>query len=1593
MMKNTVDYVEHAGSDVAFLDKLRKASIDKREEILVHYLKHEFGKMLHLKAEEIPIDTHLMYLGLDSLIFLRLIEVVASDLEIQIEPQEAFEAFQHFTVQNLAKRLAKNIISEKRADVIDIVEALGGTIVPHPEHRHLPFDLTDIQRAYWIGQLGVLAWGNVPCHTYAEFEREDDGLDFNRFNYALQRLIERHDMLRAVVQVTGKQQILKQVPSYKIDILDLREADPEVVESHLDTIRQQMIQKEPQSAQWPLFEFRATRFNGNRVRFHIDMDLLIFDGQSIQIMFRDLAWYYNNPDGSLDPFELSFRDYVDSLTVVKDTDLYKKSQAYWADRLSTLSMPPELPMVKDPASLSKFNFVSRIFNLDSKTWNRLKSRAAKSGITPTCLLLTAYTIVLTTWNKSPQLTLNLTQYNRLPLHSEVTEIMGDFTSVLLVSVDNSGHDDFETRARRIQKELWAGMEHRYFNGIEVMREMTKIQDGTPYIVPYVFTSVTGVGANIGEEVQEELEEALMGKYVFMATRTPQVILDHMVYERGGGLFCRWDVVEELFPDDLIGDMFEAFCTYLKRLADEDVAWQKTTPTLIPEYQIEERVKINTTETLESPELLHTLFTNNVLRQPKHPAIISSNRSLNYEELSGRAHQVGHLLRKKGAELNMLVAIVMEKGWEQVVAALGVLNSGAAYLPIDIDSPEERLLHLLENGEVNLVLTQSWLENKFEYPERIDCVSVDKIEAGDEESNPLEPIQKPEDLAYVIYTSGSTGLPKGVMIDHRGAVNTILDVNKRFDVGPEDRMLALSNLNFDLSVYDIFGTLAAGGTIVIPDHDKIKDPDHWLDLINCQDVTIWNTVPMFIQMLVEYFSGSNNDIKRSLRLILLSGDWIPLDLPDKIKNLMKNAQIISLGGATEASIWSILYPIETVPPELKSIPYGRPLSNQKCYVLNERMKEVPDRVTGMIYIGGIGLARGYWNDKKKTDGAFVLHPETKELIYRTGDLGRYLPDGNIEFLGREDFQVKINGYRVELIEIEEALKKHKDVKDAIVTVQDAEVQKTKRVLGYVITGQACELDIDDIKVFLSACLPDYMIPQVFIFLDSFPLTQSGKVDRKKLSALEIDCEDENTFIPPETPTQKILSDIWCRILDVEQLSLRDEFFMLGGNSLLATQVIFEIHMKLTQKISLPQFFKHTTIEKLSKIIDDLIRDDALLVSDIISVDELNKEAVTIMESSSIPEMIAEDNNGESANIFLTGATGFLGCFLLYELLCQTNANIYCLVRSSGKIQAKKKIHDCLKSFSLWDEEKSARVVPVAGDLCLHQFGLTDKQFAELADLMDSIYHNAAWTHFAYSYDTLKPTNVLGTIEVLKLASLAKTKSVHYISTTAVFSNGIAGGVIGENTPIEYDGFLSMGYPQSKWVSEKLMRMAKTRGLPVSIYRPGMITGHSKTGISNLNDAACRMIKGCIQVGYAPQIHFPVDVLPVDFVSESIVNLSLQKSLKGKTFNVVNPHTTNTIDLLEWVSDFGYPLEQVPYKIWREKLINGTGGGESNALFPLLPVFPEDLSEKSGAGPITFDVQNVLDGIKNSDITVPTISKELLYTYFENFIDVGFIEKRA
>ncbi|RFS45612.1 non-ribosomal peptide synthetase/type I polyketide synthase [Micromonospora craniellae] len=1033
------------------------------------------------------------------------------------------------------------------------------TAIADPGARHEPFPLLEMQQAQWLGRIGSFDMGDVAAHVYLEYESTT--LDLDRLQTAWQRVVDRHDMLRAVVLPDGRQQVLQDVPPYRIKIVDVN--DDEVAGALRDRMSTQVLP----AGEWPLWEVAASRFPDGRIRVHISFDLLTADVASLFFQVdRDWRRFYEEPELVLEPLAAGFRDYVLAETALRETSRYVRSLEWWRERVRTLPPAPELPAgpgVDGPAA-----FTRRHARLTPQRWSEVKRLAARHGVTSSSVVLAAYAAVLGRWSKAQHFTLNLTAVNRLPLHPDVEKMVGEFASFNLLEVDLRGLTTFADLVRQVQDRSWQDLEHRVVSGVRVLRELARVRgSGTGALMPVVFTSA----------LMQEAEGtggpfAWLGESRFTISQTPQVSLDHFAMEVDGALDLSWHYVEELFAPGVVDDMFEAYTALVEVLA-EPQAWSGW-PVRLPVYQAAVMAAVNATAGPVPGGLLGGEVFARAAERPDAPAVFSHGRWHSYAEITGRALALAAVT---GVTPGEVVAVGAAKGWRQVVAVLAVTAAGGVYVPIDPGLPPERRRGLIGHSGATCVLTDPGGDDDWGVPVHVVAEQGPVTRAD----LTYTPRAVPADVAYIIYTSGSTGTPKGVAVSHRAALNTLHDVSTRYGVTAGDRVLGISSLSFDLSVYDVFGILGAGAGLVLPDSEHLRDPQHWTALIVEQRVTVWNSVPALAQMLTEHAAAT--DGRLPLRIVLLSGDWIPTSLPDRIRAIAPLSEVISLGGATEAAVWSIAHPIDRVEPGWTSVPYGKPLTNQTFAVTNQRGEPCPIWVPGELVIGGAGVAEGYWNDPERTAHSFPRTP-TGQREYRTGDLGRYRPDGSIEFLGREDFQVKIGGYRIELGEIEHVLCDHPAVRESVVIATGE--RGHQRLAAYVTA--AGDAEPDALRAHLVDRLPAYMVPLHIAVLPALPLSGNGKVDRAALPAPEAGAAPATT---PDEPTdiraQAIidqLTGLFADVLRIEEVGPHDNFFEIGGDSILGIQIVTRASAEgLT--VTPQQLFDHPTIAELAAAMVD------------------------------------------------------------------------------------------------------------------------------------------------------------------------------------------------------------------------------------------------------------------------------------------------------------------------------------------------------------------------------------------------------------------------
>ncbi|MFE9413670.1 amino acid adenylation domain-containing protein [Streptomyces sp. NPDC006704] len=1056
---------------------------------------------------------------------------------------------------------------------------------PRPEHRHEPFPLTDIQQAYLIGRHRGLELGGISSQYYLEFDCP--ALDVDRLTAALRKVVERHDALRTVAGPDQTQRVLTphEVDPYVIHAGDLRGRASEELEAELARIRAELTEQVLPVDRAPLFDIRASLLDGGRMRLHLAVDLLFLDMRGLYRLLGEWRRHYDEPSWAPEPLELSFRDYVLAQEELRGDTLGEEAEEYWTSRLDTLPPAPELPLAVAPEQLGTPRFVRHRAVLAPQRWAALRASAERHGLTASGVLLAAYAEVVRTWSRRQEFTLTVTQFHRLGLHPQLDSVMGDFLAPSLLAVGGRPDETFEERARGVQRQALEDLAHSAHGGIRVLRDLARRREDNRASMPVVFSSTLGAGAPDAGRLES------FGDLVHDHSRTPQVWLENQILELDDRLSVNWNAVEGLFPEGTLEAMFEAYVTLLDRLVDDASVWEATRGIVpLPSAQASERERANATAQDIEPALLHELVADAAARRPGHIAVITPGAETTYRALTEDAHRLAHrLIEGPGAGPNEIVAVSMRPGAAQFSALLGVLHSGAAYVAIDPELPEERRLKLLARCSVRAVITEQDLRDKLSWPQGVSVLTLD--EEATRKCSAERPARRQghDDLAYVIFTSGSTGEPKGVMITHRSAANTVQDINRRFGVGEDDRTMALAPTGFDLSVYDLFGVLGAGGTVVVPDPARGNDIAHWSQLIGRYGVTIWNSVPAPMRMWIDSLGEGGVPRGCRLRLALLSGDWIPVDLPNRIREKLPAMRVISLGGATEGSIWSIHHPIGHVPPEWSSIPYGKPLANQTMHVFNQWLEPSPVGVTGEIHIGGVGVAQGYLGDPERTAERFLVHPVTGERVYRTGDLGRYLPGGDIEILGREDFQVKINGYRVELGEIEAALLRQPGVRTALVTAPAHARTGQRQIAAYVVPEPGADPDPAVLREALSAVLPGYMVPSRFLALDTLPLTTNGKIDHKALPAPWNETSDTaSARVAPRDRVEERLFALWSQQLGHGDFGVEEGFFDIGGDSLHAVGLLAHLRAEFGIGADMEQemvegLFMNASIESFAELI--------------------------------------------------------------------------------------------------------------------------------------------------------------------------------------------------------------------------------------------------------------------------------------------------------------------------------------------------------------------------------------------------------------------------
>jgi yersiniabactin nonribosomal peptide synthetase len=864
--------------------------------------------------------------------------------------------------------------------------------------------------------------GGCSTHVYYEFISEHSP---EKFYKALNSVISEQQMLRTIINSQGEEIVLDEVPYYSPEVYDWTDKSPQEIEELLKGMREKYSHEVMPSDEWPLCKFEFAKLPSGKYRLFASCDLLVVDAGSFALLAKELSdkYYEQQNDEEIGCFD----EYLNLLEERKTKKKYSIDKKFWEGIADDIPPAPALPMVEDINGNNNI-FKRKHYFIDSDIWHRVKEKLNSINVSASTGVLACYATVLGFRCNQDRFTLNLPMTNLIRRKKGMNRVMGDFTEEMLMPVNNyKAGESFEEYISYVNSEFMKYFKHSYFDGIELMSHI-RSKTGETVKMPVVYTGM------ISDKSEFDYLD-FFGEMVYGVSQTPQVVLDCQVFETHGQLKIVWDYIERLFDSEDINSMFEQFIKLIEAMADEKT--QASEIVKISDNYAHELAQYNSTEKSIAPCTLAELFKSSVEKYPNRTFVSDFNGSLTYKETDVLSDKVAKGLIASGIKKGDRISIIGNRNNETIVNIIATVKIGAVFVPVNPQYPQERRNYIYENS---------------------NCIcTLDGIKSFQSYSDEIISSATPSDTAYVIYTSGSTGTPKGVVISNDAVCNTIIDINQRFKITSDDKILSVSSFGFDLSIYDIFGAVVAGAEVVIARDNK--DIHNLAELIEKHGITVWNSVPSIMELVTE----SHNDgyTNKTLKTVLLSGDWIPVSLPDKIKVKYPNAKVISLGGATEGSIWSIYYEIGNT-DGMSSIPYGYPLGNQQMYLLDENGREVPCEAEAEICIGGRGVATGYDNNPEKTAEVFIEH-EKYGRIYRTGDFGRMKRDGFMEFRGRRDGQVKIHGYRVELGEIESAIQKIDGIKKSVVDICKND-NNSYDILAYIVSDKKknspAELDMNE-----------------------------------------------------------------------------------------------------------------------------------------------------------------------------------------------------------------------------------------------------------------------------------------------------------------------------------------------------------------------------------------------------------------------------------------------------------------------------------------------------------------------------------------------------
>jgi amino acid adenylation domain-containing protein len=1113
-----------------------------------------------LKLDGVGVHDSFFDLGGHSLLATQLVSRMRKEFRIEIPLRSLFETP---TIAALAEKIEKSTAGNT------------DTIKPRANRASAAVSFAQ-QRLWFLDQLEE----NRALYNVPRALRLTGKLDIEALQRALNELVSRHEPFRTHFQtVEGTlRQIISDRAKIALTRSDLSTLSQEEREQRAQEVTREEAIRPFDLAQGPVIRAHLLRLDEHEHILLLTTHHIVSDAWSAGILFSELGQLYNafshQKPSPLAPLPIQYADFAEWQRTWLQNDVLDQQVSYWRNKLDRMTGILELPTDHARSTAAGSHGAYQSLTLSPTLSERLAELSRREGATLFMTLLAAFQILL--WRYSDQDDIAVGSPIAGRNREEIENLIGFFINTLVLRTDLSGNPTFRELLEQVKDTALAAYAHQDLPFEKLVEELQPERDlarNPLFQVMFQFQNALPTPLQLNG-----LQVSKLDTY----TQTAKFDLMLVAYEQDGVLKCLMEYDTGLFRGKTIERMLNQYATLLEAIVTAPERPIAHLPLMTEAQQRQLLVDWNNTQTDYAREqTIHQLFQEQAARTADQPAIVCGSERVTYGELNARANRLAHHLRGRGVGPEVRVAIRVERSVEMIVALLGVLKAGGAYVPLEPQYPAERTSFILEDSQARLLLTQE------RFRDSLPASAVETIyltEINEESAADPAVLTFAENAAHVIYTSGSTGQPKGVLSSHRASVNRFAWMWQTYPFAAGEVCCQKTSLSFVDSIWEIFGPLLQGVPLVIIPDEVVKDPDQFLDALSVNKVSRLVLVPSLLRVMLE----TSQDLSRkldSLRYCVCSGETLPVDLARTFREQLPHTNLINLFGSSEVAADVTCYEVDHT-HGLDSIPIGRPIANTQLYILDSNFDPVPVGVPGEICIAGEGLARGYLARPELTAERFVPHPFSKQpgaRLFRMGDIGRYLLDGNVEYRGRRDHQVKIRGFRVELGEIEATLVKHPEVEQAIVVTVDGE-RDEKQLVAYV-TANGETPSNSDLRAHLRRTLADYMIPAGFVLLESFPLTASGKINRLALPRPKSgELATRADFIAPRNHTEEVLASIWSNILDVTDVSALDDFFALGGHSLLLVQVASQIRESLHVQLPLRSLFEAPTLAALAARVD-------------------------------------------------------------------------------------------------------------------------------------------------------------------------------------------------------------------------------------------------------------------------------------------------------------------------------------------------------------------------------------------------------------------------